>query len=164
MELLIRAKRPLNRVVDACVMALMAVLAVVLFIAVLTRYLFNFPLAWSEEVSRYAFVWLSFLGAELCFRTNMHVGVDLLVKVFPLRLQEIVWRAGQALAGFLLIGLLTAGINITAVAHDQLSPALGIRMSWVYVAVPVGAALMLLELVIQIGRGRTLSSDQVIRS
>jgi TRAP-type C4-dicarboxylate transport system permease small subunit len=161
MSFLIRAKRLLNRAVDACVMSLMAVLAVVLFLAVITRYMFNFPLAWSEEVSRYAFVWLSFLGAELCFRANMHIGVDLLVRLFPLRVQQIVWRGGQALAAILLIGLLIAGINMTALTYDQLSPALGIPMSFVYLAVPVGAALMCLELVIQVVCDHPVPSEQV---
>jgi TRAP-type C4-dicarboxylate transport system permease small subunit len=150
MSLLMEAKEQLNRVLDLCVIVLLAALAGVLFVAVITRYFFNFPLAWSEEVSRYAFVWVSFLGAELCLRINIHAAVDLLVKTLPPRVQRVVWRIGQTLVAIFLIGLLISGIHITRVAHDQLSPALGIPMSFVYSAVPVGAALMLLELLIQL--------------
>ena len=159
MSLLMEAKQQLNRVLDLCVIILMAALAVILFVAVITRYLFNFPLAWSEEVSRYAFVWLSFLGAELCLRVNIHAAVDLLVKTLPPRVQCVVWRVGQTLVAIFLIALLISGIHIARVAHNQSSPALGIPMSFVYSAVPVGAALMLLELLIQVRRDPAVVSS-----
>jgi len=164
MGLLIRAKRALNNVMDRCVMLLMALLAVVLFIAVIMRYFFNLPLAWSEEVSRYAFVWLSFLGAEMCFRANAHVGVDLLVQTFPASLQNAVRRFGQVLAGLFLLGLLVSGISVTLATSDQLSPALGIPMCLVYGAVPVGTALMLLDWIVQVGSGVTAETAQAIGS
>lgn len=160
MSLLIEAKQQLNRILDLCIIVLMAALAVVLFVAVITRYMLNFPLAWSEEASRYAFVWLSFLGAELCLRVKMHAAVDILVKTLPPRVQYVVWKVGQSLVGIFLIALLISGINITRVAHDQLSPALGIPMSFVYSAVPVGAALMLLELLIQVRHDPTVLSSE----
>jgi TRAP-type C4-dicarboxylate transport system permease small subunit len=56
---------------------------------------------------------------------------------------------GRLVMGVMLAVLFIAGIKVTVVAHDQQSPALGMPMSYVYLALPVGAALMLWELLIQ---------------
>jgi len=146
---LAQVKRAIDRVVDMAVIVLTAVLASVVFVAVITRYFFNFPLAWSEEVSRYSFIWLSFLGAEVCLRKGAHIGVDLLVRTFPGSIQHRLEEGGRLVMGVMLVVLFIAGIKVTAVAHDQQSPALGMAMSYVYMALPVGAALMLLELLVQ---------------
>ena len=146
---LAQVKRSFDRLVDVAVMMLTAVLASVVFVAVVTRYFFNFPLAWSEEVSRYSFVWLSFLGAEVCLRKGAHIGVDLLVRSFPGSIQHHLETGGRLVMGIMLAVLFIAGIKVTVVAHDQQSPALGMPMSYVYLALPVGAALMLWELLIQ---------------
>lgn len=149
MRVLIQVKRSLDLVVDMAVRILLALLALTVFVAVVTRYLFNFPLAWSEEVSRYSFIWLSFLGAEVCLRARAHLGVDLLVKALPTSLQHFLETGGRLLMGVMIVVLLIAGIKITPVTYEQQSPALGIPMSVVYLAVPVGATLMLLELIFQ---------------
>lgn len=149
MRRMIQAKRSLDRLIDMAIRLLLALLASTVFVAVIARYLFNFPLAWSEEVSRYSFVWLSFLGAEVCLRGRAHIGVDLLVKALPSTIQHLVEMGGRLLMGVMLVVLLIAGIKITPVTFDQQSPALGIPMSYVYLAVPVGTALMLLELLCQ---------------
>jgi len=154
-------KRPLDRLVNVCVTVLMAVLALVVVVAVITRYLLNFPLAWSEEVSRYSFVWLSFLGAEVCLRGEGHIGVDLLVRGLPTNVQRCLDKWGKLLMGVMLLAVLISGIKVTVVAHDQQSPALGIPMSCVYLAVPVGAALMLLELLVQALGYREVTSSSI---
>ncbi len=147
--LLVRMKRGLDGCVDACAMVLMAALASVVFIAVITRYFLNLPLAWSEEVSRYCFLWLSFLGAEVCLRRSGHVSVDLVVKVLPMHCRRWLDACGRLLMAVMLVAILLGGIKVAVVAHDQQSPALGIPMSCVYTAIPVAAVLMLLELLFQ---------------
>ena len=65
---------------------------------------------------------------------------------------------GRALTAILLGVVLYSGIRVTQVTHAQASPALGLPMSLVYGAVPVGAALMLLELLMAV-RGRPRAGD-----
>ena len=148
-----RLKRALDRVIDWTTIGLMAVLAIVVFVAVITRYFLNFPLAWSEEVSRYSFIWVTFLGAVICLREGAHISVDLLVQRLSPARQRQVDIAGRVLTAVLLGVVLYSGIQVTQVTHAQASPALGLPMSGVYVAVPVGAALMLLELIAAVRRG-----------
>jgi len=141
-----RLKGALDQFIDWTTIGLMAVLAIVVFVAVITRYFLNFPLAWSEEVSRYSFIWATFLGAVVCLREGAHLSVDLLVQRLSLARQRQVEITGRVLTTLLLGVVLYSGIQVTRVTHAQESPALGLPMSGVYAAVPVGAALMLLEL------------------
>jgi TRAP-type C4-dicarboxylate transport system permease small subunit len=143
---LARLKPALDRVVDWTTIGLIAVLAAVVVIAVITRYFLNLPLAWSEEVSRYSFIWATFLGAVICLREGTHLSVDLLLRRLSIPRRRRAATAGRVLMAILLGIVLYSGIQVAQVTHAQQSPALGIPMSWVYLAVPVGAALMLLEL------------------
>jgi TRAP-type C4-dicarboxylate transport system permease small subunit len=147
-------KRALDWLIDGTTIGLMAILATVVFVAVITRYFFNLPLAWSEEVSRYSFIWATFLGAVICLREGTHLSVDLLVqRLSPLHRRRLEIVGGMLTASLLGV-VLYSGIQVTQVTHAQASPALGLPMSIVYSAVPVGAALMLLELLAAV-RGRS---------
>ena len=50
------------------------------FLQVIFRYFFNHPLFWSEELSRYCFVWIVFVGAAIAVKHGAHIGVDYFVK------------------------------------------------------------------------------------
>jgi TRAP-type C4-dicarboxylate transport system permease small subunit len=141
-----RLKAALDLVIDWTTVGLMTVLAAVVFVAVIARYFLNLPLAWSEEVSRYSFIWATFLGAVICTREGAHLSVDLLVQRFSPARRRQIELTGRVLTTLLLAVVLYSGVRILAVVHAQQSPALGVPMSLVYSAAPVGAALMLLEL------------------
>jgi TRAP-type C4-dicarboxylate transport system permease small subunit len=142
-------KRAIDRGVDALAQTMLALLAVVVFAAVIARYVIHAPLAWSEETSRYLFIWLSLLGAETALRERAHLGVDILMK--PIRARGGGWHRHLinallvAILGMVLIG----GIETTRRTADQFSPALGIPIALVYAAVPVATALMLVEIVLR---------------
>ncbi|HEY8614082.1 MAG TPA: TRAP transporter small permease [Roseomonas sp.] len=115
---------------------------------VVSRYVFNEPLIWSEEAARYLFVWVSLLGAALATREGTHYVLDALLWRFP-RAGRLAARAMAFTisAGFLLI-LLRTGINETAQASLQDSATLPIGMALPYMAIPLGAALMLFHLLV----------------
>jgi C4-dicarboxylate transporter DctQ subunit len=91
-------------------------------------------------------IWLGFLGASLALREGLHVGVELLVRWVPARLSA--WLSGLArgvVAGFLLV-VIGYGFFLVSNLWDQRSPVAGIRMTWPYLAIPVGSLLMLIQL------------------
>jgi TRAP-type C4-dicarboxylate transport system permease small subunit len=128
-----------------------AVLIATVFYQVLGRYLFNAPPSWSEELARFLQVWIALLASALCVQQGMHLGVDyLLHAVAPRGRAGLEVLVHVLVSGFLLL-LLVQGIRILDVAAVQSSPAMGINMWYAYLAVPVGAALMLLESVLKLG-------------
>ncbi len=141
-----RLSAALRRGTELAMMALMAFLVVVVVASVFFRYVLLSPISWSEEVGRYVMIWLGFLGASLAVHQGMHVGVEFVVQWMPARLGA--WMRGAARAGvaaFLLV-VMIYGFHLVANLWDQLSPVLEIRMTWPYLAIPVGSLLMLVQL------------------
>ncbi len=141
-----KSSAAIRRATELVIMALMAFLVVVVVASVIFRYVLLSPFSWSEEVCRYVMIWLGFLGASLAVREGLHVGVEFVVNWVPPRLAA--WMRGLARAGvgaFLLI-VMIYGFDLVANLWDQLSPVMEIRMTWPYLAIPVGSLLMLIQL------------------
>jgi TRAP-type C4-dicarboxylate transport system permease small subunit len=143
-NLLMTLDRWLSGAVRWVVIAMMMVMTGVVFSQVLARYFFNSSLSWSEEIARFAFVWLSFLGAAMLVRRDEHIRVTLLVNALPTPL----WAVARALqyAGVLicLYFFVSGGFSLTGAEWAQLAPATQIPMGWVYLIIPVASGLMLL--------------------
>ena len=73
------------RLMEWVLIALLGGMAAMVFLNVVLRYGFNSGLVWSEEMSRYFFVWLTFIGAVLTFAEHGHIGVETLVRRFGRR-------------------------------------------------------------------------------
>jgi C4-dicarboxylate transporter, DctQ subunit len=146
----------LNHLEEWLIASLMGAATIIIFIAVLHRYLSGFPipviqdilikinLSWAQELTIYMFVWMAKFGAAYGVRTGIHVGVDVLVN----RLNPA-WRKQfiilGLLAGALFTGIVgTLGANfVWAIGHtDQTSSDLELPMWLVYLAVPLGSYLM----------------------
>lgn len=151
----------LRRAIQLVIMVMFAALIVTVFYQVLGRYLFNAPPSWSEELARFLQVWIALLASALCIQHGMHLGVDYLLHAVPPRGRAVLEAFVHVMvSGFLLL-LLVQGDKILDVASVQSSPAMGINMWYAYLAVPVGAALMLLESVLKLGESlRALRSAQ----
>lgn len=134
------------------IILMMAMMTILVFLQVLFRYLFNTPLGWSEEFARFAFVWLSFLGAASLVRSDGHIRVSLVVDWLPDR-GWIVARAIQYAGALLCIVIfLVGGLGLTRAEWSQLAPATQLEMGYVYAVIPVSAVLMLVWVFAAIGR------------
>lgn len=141
----------LRRATQLVIIAMFAVLIATVFYQVVGRYVFNAPPSWSEELARFLQVWIALLASALCVHQSMHLGVDYLLHAVPPRSRAVLdFVVNLLVSGFLLL-LLVQGIRILDVAAVQSSPAMGINMWYAYLAIPVGAFLMLLESVLKLG-------------
>jgi TRAP-type C4-dicarboxylate transport system permease small subunit len=131
------------RLVELVLVALMAAMVLLVFGNVVLRYGFNAGITVSEELSRWFFVWMTFLGAAVGLKERAHLGTDLLIG----RLGPGGRRVCLAVARLLMLGctvLVLAGswtqwrINLDAEA-----PVTGLSMAWLTTAGLVFAALTL---------------------
>ena len=132
--------RILDRLEETIIAFLMAAATLVIFFAVLHRYLAGVPViqdyvlrldtSWAQELCIIMFVWMCKFGAAYGVRTGIHVGVDVLINRFDKELRRKV----------VLFGLLAGTVFTGAIA------ALGAHLEWptwmVYSAIPLGSALM----------------------
>lgn len=114
------------------------------------RYVLNDSLTWSEELARYLFVWVSFLGAAIALHRKMHIAVDILTSIVSERVRRIMlWLTQIAVVGLLIV-LILYGVRISVLTWNTPSAALRMPMGLVYMAIPVGAFCMLVVLICQL--------------
>jgi TRAP-type C4-dicarboxylate transport system permease small subunit len=126
---------------------LLGVMIAVGFAAVVARYLLGglLSLYWAEEVIRYSFIWTVFLVSPLVIRRGANLELDIFVQWLPPRGRRTLFLLNAAAILIFLAVLAVQGAVMVGVNRDQLSSALEISMAWVYLAVPVGGALMIGE-------------------
>jgi TRAP-type C4-dicarboxylate transport system permease small subunit len=112
------------------------------------RYLFASSLPWGEEIMRYTMIWVMMLGGVACFWRVEHMAIDALHDAVPVRLRPLVRGALYGVAGIFCLLLLVYGWPAALRNTSQFAAASGISMVWVYLAIPVGAALMLVQIVL----------------
>ena len=136
-------------VVDGIVDRVAIALFVVIFAAVLgqivMRYVFDDPLIWSEELSRYLFIWIALLGWTLASRNRTHITVRLFVDMLPRRARLLAEAANAFLVLAFAVVLLGLGIELVAVSTDVPTITLFFNFAVIYAAVPVTAAVIVLH-------------------
>jgi len=125
---------------------LLLVVFLVVFSQVVMRYLFAQPNPWSEELSRFCFIWLSMLGASLAVERRSHFGFDQAVKRLPPSRHRLARRAATIVVMMVSLLLVFPGLALVRLTLHQRSPALDLPMAWVYGAVPISGLLMLIHL------------------
>lgn len=111
-----------------------------------SRYVTFLPVvSWGEEVTRYAGIWAVFLVSGLGLRHGAHLGVDMVTRRLPARVHRLVYRLVYGLVLAFAGLLLVSGIRLARENVSQVSPALEWSMGIVYLCIPIGAALMIVE-------------------
>lgn len=122
---------------------------VVICAQVVMRYVMKSPLLWSEEFSRYSFVWIIYIGCAYCAGTDGHTRIPFLYEKMPLPIQRAFLLVGNA-AMCAVLGYVIPRAYAYAVANARFTTAMmHVPMSWLYLALPVGCAATMLQLVLK---------------
>jgi TRAP-type transport system small permease protein len=127
---------------------LYAAMMVIAFTQVFYRYVLGSPLTWTEEIARYAFVWLVFLGAAVTLlRTGQdgHIALTFLVDRLGARARFWLGALVHLAIGYVALHLmLWEGHKLALRTMAQTSPATGLPIGWAYMAIPIAGVVMLL--------------------
>jgi TRAP-type C4-dicarboxylate transport system permease small subunit len=115
---------------------LLAVLGQVFF-----RYVLGTPLRWTEELSRYSYVWLTFIGGAYAIKRRSHICLLYFVQ------KQVARLLSNVLVFAMFVYVFPSGLRFTLSMYRVLSPALEIPMAFLYLAVILGILLMLFRLV-----------------
>ena len=134
-------------ILQKIIIGAMAFMLFFTFIQVVARYLFESSLVFSEELSRYLFVWTVFLGLPVVAKRGGHMAVTALsgrLKGAAARTMSVAaYLVGIAFMATMII----QGVEMVQRTSQQLSPAMEISMSWVYLSIPIGCLFMMLQMV-----------------
>ena len=122
-----------------------SIMVVVTAINVFTRYLFNYSIIWSNELARYMFVWITFLGGSVVLKRSELARMTALLGKMPRCLQKVVIAVIEILVIFFSIYAAKYGWIQAVNVKAQLSPAMHVSMFWVYISVPVGFVIMIIH-------------------
>lgn len=128
---------------------LLSFFVVILFLQIALRVCFNYVIPWSEEVSRFAFVWFVFFGAAYAARLAAHNRVTIQFKLFPSIVQDIAIILTDCIwIGFNLI-FIKKSIEVIQdlTEFPYMSPALEWSMAYVYWIFPISFGLMTLRVI-----------------
>lgn len=117
------------------------------FLQVVFRLVLKQPLAWTEELSRYLFVWLTFIGGALIVSERSHFKMDILTVLIKGRWVQIVNIIVQIALVIFSIVLVIYGTKLVRMVYTQKSPALGITMSIPYFVLPLNGVLSIIHLI-----------------
>ncbi|MNF24297.1 TRAP-type C4-dicarboxylate transport system, small permease component [Pseudomonas linyingensis] len=135
------------RLLKLLIVLCMLGMVVLVFGNVVLRYAFNSGISVSEELSRWFFVWMVFLGALVALKERAHIGLDSLVKRLPPLGKRFCLVVGHLLMLFVTWLILSGSWQQAAINLDVVAPASGLSMAWFYgigVVFGVTAGLILL--------------------
>src|SRR6187399_1084416 len=128
-------------------------LAFIVFLQFFTRYVLNDSLAWTEEIARYALMWIVFIGGAMVTRRNTHIAVELLSNVMgpgPLR------AALLAIVDFIKLGFLGLLAYLSWTIIDRMGiqrmTVFDLPMSYVYWGICFGCVLMFIRQALNVWR------------
>ena len=150
----------INRITEGILVIVLSGMAVVVILQVIFRYVLNLPLFWTEELARYCLVWSSLLGSAVAVKRGQHIAVTIFIERLPPALRRGLTIMALISVAAILTIILWGGIQLVAITRAQISPALRVSMSIPYLAVPVGAALMLLHTIVFIFKMITAKNAQ----
>ena len=160
-----RLARLAARGLDALLAMLLLAMVAMVFGNVVLRYVFNSGIVVSEELSRFCFVWLTFIGGVVAMREGTHLGMDNVVSKLPRRGQLACLAASQALIVVCCTVLLWGTWRQHEINASTAAPVTGLSMIWIFgLGYVVGAGIEALALreLWRIARGR-VGDDELVQ-
>ncbi|MGB9858427.1 MAG: TRAP transporter small permease [Moorellaceae bacterium] len=133
----------LDKIEAVASVVLLSVLSILVFVSALLRYL-GHPINWSDTIAGVLFVWVIYIGADRAFRKDRHMGVDLLIRRLPSKVQACLSIIVLLIVLAFLLLIAYVGISLTMANTGRIIEDIPISYSLVTLSVPVGALLMCL--------------------
>ncbi|MDW7712118.1 MAG: TRAP transporter small permease [Deferrisomatales bacterium] len=132
-----------SRVLDAVIGLFMVATVGVLFVGVVTRYVFNAPLFWAEEVTVLGLVWMTFLAGAILVRTDKNVSITVISDLCRPHHSRVLRAVSDLLVLVILVVMLWQSWRLTGRLAFSTTPALRLSEAWFGRALIVGFSLML---------------------
>ena len=154
----------LTQAMNAVIVGALALMVVMVFGNVVLRYVFNSGITASEELSRFCFLWLIFVGSVLAMKEHAHLGVDTLIARLPRAGKLAFVLVSNALMLWVCYLFFVGSWRQTVVGWGTLKPATGIPMAFHYatgLVMSVGIAVILIGNTWRILSGKASDRDLV---
>jgi TRAP-type C4-dicarboxylate transport system permease small subunit len=142
-----KIKKLLDKCLEVLVIVVVGFLVIDVLWQVFTRYVLGDPSSWTEELATFLLIWVALLGAAVALGRGAHLGIDYFVSKLPDRSRiKIEFFVFTCMALFSLLVMVIGGLGLVSRTFElkQISPALHLQMGYVYLAVPISGAFLVL--------------------
>lgn len=133
-------------------------LSVVMCMNVILRYFFHFSFNWGDEILRYMSIYMAFAAIAAGWRYGKHISITVITEhLIPENYRKYFRLAADILSILFMAILVYFGIVLTGriATSGQVSAALRLPMSFIYAAVPVASAISIIQILLQIFKGKS---------
>ena len=145
---------------ETILLILLVLMTCIMGIQIVSRYVFQNSLTWSEELVRYMFVWSAFLGIPFCIKHGLSIKVDQFRNLFPIPLQKALMYIDKIIIFVLFLVMFIYSCLVVKASYlsGQTSPAMQIPMWIVQLSVCVSSLLSMMRSIqnfVNLIRGKT---------
>ncbi len=144
-----------NHLEEIILVTLFVLMVAVIFIQIIMRYVFNNSLSWSEELGRFVFEWLTWIGLSLGARVGQHIRISLLVDRLPSNAAQTANIISEIIV-IIICGLtIYYGVELSKMFAGSRFTTIKISLAWGYASVVTGCGLMIVRSLGSIGKSIT---------
>lgn len=151
----------LNRYSQYFAMLLLVTMVFLVFLQIVMREVLNYSFSWTEEAARYMLVWVSFIASGFAYQYGAHISIEVFVKKLNPSLNRGIKILVAVIAIIFAIILIVTGGELVLENLMNRSPALHLPMGFVYLAIPIGALLQILNIIDLLAYKKNASSNEV---
>lgn len=131
----------------------LCLMGIFLFTNIFLRYFFNSGLVWAEELARFMFVWITFIGAVGALRDKKHLGFTSLVKKMPHPIKKFFFLVNNLIVMYLLYLVFTGSIQMAKFGWTNIAPSTGIPLTFMWIAGTISSLAMFIIIIGNIYQG-----------
>ncbi|UFJ39915.1 TRAP transporter small permease [Brevibacillus humidisoli] len=124
---------------------IIAVMSILIFWQVMARYAFGSSLAWSEELARFLMIFMVLIGSSLALRKGSLLAVEIVPEVAPARVKKWIKVSTHLISLVFYVIMMIYGWKLAESFAMQEAPGTGLSMFWIYLSLPIGGLLLLLN-------------------
>lgn len=139
-----------NHFEEILLVVLFAFMVAVIFLQVIMRYVFNNSLPWSEELGRFIFQWLTWIGISLGARLGQHIKITMLTDKLPPKGAQAANILSEIIVIIICVLTMYYGVELSKLFMATRFTTIKISLAWGYAALIVGCGLMTIRSLISI--------------
>ncbi len=127
---------------------LYAMIVITVFMEVLRRSLLSYSSIWAEEIARYAFIYVAWIGASSAIKERAHIRIDVILPLFSERMRGVLFFFGDIVTLILAVLAIYWSMEsvLTSIHFGSVTHGLRISQAWFLAAVPLGFCMMVVRL------------------
>ncbi|MBX9974487.1 TRAP transporter small permease [Cytobacillus firmus] len=141
----IRTIDRMNKFFGYALAFIMAFMTIIIFWQVIARYVVGSSLAWSEELSRFLMILMIMIGSSLALRENQLISVEIVPEAIRGRAKKWLTVLVHLISIVFYIVIIAFGWKVAQSFGNQIAPGTGISMFFIYLSLPLGGVLLLLN-------------------